>query len=82
MIQFVHIDISLNIIQSHSHFAHLQNEMFFTKIQINLSSSKNNIVYILLGNVMYELFPSTGENGMKWCEIRVTRERTGRIVPW
>lgn len=31
---------------------------------------------------MYELFPSIGENGMKWCEIRVTRERTGRIVPW
>lgn len=82
MIQFVHIDISLNIIQSHSHFAHLQNEMFFTKIQINLSSSKNNIVYILLGNGMGNSFPSRCQNVMKWSEIRGTRERTGRIVPW
>ena len=30
---------------------------------------------------MYELFPSIGENGMKWCEIRVTREWMWLFIP-
>lgn len=35
----------------------------------------------LLGNGMGDSFPSTGENGMKWCEIRVTREWMWLFIP-
>lgn len=35
----------------------------------------------LLGNGMGDSFPSRGENGMKWCEIRVTREWMWLFIP-